>query len=187
MRELLPDPLHRSRPRPGGSSRGDPRLPHPRGLTVLSQLSLFNSASPRVYTAYCDGASRGNPGPASYGLVLCDPAGVVVKEMGEAIGVTTNQVAEYEALIRVLVELKEMDVARVRVFTDSQFVSRQFSGQYRVKDVRMKALLARVRALETGFDQVEVIHIARSSHPHNCRADRLANEALDRSRTRTSL
>jgi ribonuclease HI len=138
------------------------------------------------WTAYCDGASRGNPGPAAYGAVLCDPSGAVVMELGEAIGVNTNQVAEYEALIRVLAELRTFKASRVKVFTDSQFVARQFSGQYRAKDARMKALLARVRELQAGLGRVEVVHIARSSHPHNRRADALANEALDRARARAN-
>lgn len=132
-----------------------------------------------VWTAFCDGASRGNPGPASYGVVICDPSSRVVREIGFPLGTNTNQVAEYEGLIRALAELKSAGARRARVFTDSQFVCRQFSGEYKVRDERMKALMARVRELEKGFDAVEVRHVPRSSHPHNVRADRLANEALD--------
>jgi ribonuclease HI len=118
--------------------------------------------------------------------VLCDPSGKVFREIGEAIGENTNQVAEYEALIRALAELRALGARRVKVFTDSQFVARQFSGEYRVKDERMKALLGRVRELEKHFQKVEVNHISRSSHPHNVRADGLANRALDRSFKKTT-
>jgi ribonuclease HI len=133
-----------------------------------------------LWTAYCDGASRGNPGPASYGVVLCDPQGAVAAEIGERIGTNTNQVAEYEGLIRALSELLKRGATRAQVRTDSQFVVRQVSGVYRAKDTRMIALLSRVKELERRFEKVDVIHIARSSHPHNQRADGLANEALDR-------
>jgi ribonuclease HI len=81
-----------------------------------------------VWTAFCDGASRGNPGPAAFGVVVCDPSGRVVAEEGRAIGVNTNQVAEYEGLIRSLQALREAGAARARVFTDSEFVVKQWSG-----------------------------------------------------------
>ena len=142
---------------------------------------LKTSLSPQEpWLACCDGASRGNPGPASFGVVLCDPTGAVCKELSVAIGRNTNQAAEYEALIRTLEELVLLKVKQVKIFTDSQFVARQFSGEYRVKDERMKVYLSRVRGQQKFFDRVDVVHILRSSHPLNKRADQLANEALDR-------
>lgn len=132
-----------------------------------------------VWIAYSDGASRGNPGPASFGLVVLDPAGRTAGEWGVALGVNTNQVAEYEAVIRALMELKALGARRAVVKTDSQFVVRQFTGEYRAKDERMKALLSRVRALAAGFEALTLKHIARSSEPGNVRADALANKALD--------
>jgi ribonuclease HI len=135
-----------------------------------------------VWTAYCDGASRGNPGPASYGVVLCDPNGAVAGEIGECIGINTNQVAEYEALIRALTELVQREAKQVKIVTDSQFVVYQVTGIYRAKDARMKVLLARVKELEPRFEKMELVHIPRSSHPHNKRADALANEALDKAK-----
>lgn len=132
-----------------------------------------------IWTAYCDGASRGNPGPSSYGVVLCDPLGSVVGEIGERIGTNTNQVAEYEALIRALEELEKRGARRVKIFTDSQFVVYQVTGIYRAKDPRMKILLERVKAGERRLEKMELVHIPRSSHPHNKRADGLANEVLD--------
>lgn len=138
------------------------------------------SSASGIWEAFCDGASRGNPGPASYGVAIVDPSGTVVKEIKQAIGINTNQVAEYEALIRALQELRVMGAERANVFTDSQFVTKQFSGEYRVKDARMKALMARVRDIQKDFKSLQVIHIFRSSHPNNVLVDRLANEALDR-------
>lgn len=138
--------------------------------------------STSVWTAYCDGASRGNPGPSSYGLVLCDPTGTVAGEISESIGINTNQVAEYEALIRALAELADRGARHVEIFTDSQFVVYQVTGIYRAKDARMKLLLARVKEHESRFKTVKLVHIARSSHEHNRRADALANQALDRAR-----
>jgi ribonuclease HI len=132
-----------------------------------------------VWSAFCDGASRGNPGPAAYGVVVCDPMGRVVKEARRFLGRDTNQVAEYEGLIRSLEELLLAGARRARVCTDSEFVVKQVSGEYRAKDERMKALLARVKVLEVRFESLEVTHIRRSSHPHNKRVDGLANQALD--------
>ncbi len=135
-----------------------------------------------LWTGYCDGASRGNPGPASYGVVVCDPSGAVAAEIGQTLGINTNQVAEYEALIRALTELHQRGAKRVKILTDSQFVVYQVTGIYRAKDARMKILLARVKELEQRFEKMELVHIPRSSHPHNKRADALANEALDKAK-----
>ena len=129
---------------------------------------------------YADGASRGNPGPASYGVCIFDEEGNAVFEVGEPIGRTTNNVAEYNALIRAFQEAGRLGAEEVELFTDSQLVARQYQGLYRVKDPGMRELLQRVRELCASFRSVRVEHIARSSHPGNKRADKLANIALDR-------
>jgi ribonuclease HI len=139
----------------------------------------MNISDSTEWRAYCDGGSRGNPGPAACGVVICDPSGRAVKDVRFLIGVNTNQVAEYEALIRALKELREAGARRARVFTDSEFVVKQFNGIYKIRDERMKALMARVREVQSDFESVEVVHIRRSSHPHNVRADALVNQALD--------
>lgn len=136
-------------------------------------------ASQSTWSAYCDGASRGNPGPASYGVLVCDPNGTVVREAKARLGINTNQVAEYEGLIRALTELKAAGARRAHVYTDSEFVVKQYTGQYKIRDARMQALMARVRAIAAGFESLQLTHIRRSSHPHNKRCDQLANEALD--------
>lgn len=148
---------------------------------MSSQPSLPFSDSPvdGVWKAWCDGASRGNPGPASFGVVLCDPSGKVVEEVGRALGRDTNQAAEYEALLCALDEFKKRGVRRAVVYTDSQFVVRQFDGTYKARDERMKTFVARARDRAAAVGKVELVHIPRSSHPHNVRADALANRALD--------
>ncbi len=132
-----------------------------------------------LWTAYCDGASRGNPGPSSYGVVVCDPSTKIFKEFKEKLGVGTNQEAEYRALLRALNELLNVGAREIEVFTDSEFVVKQFTGVYRAKDERMKVFLAQAKELERKFDRVKLTHVMRSSHAHNRRADALANEALD--------
>jgi ribonuclease HI len=129
---------------------------------------------------YADGASRGNPGPASYGVCIMDESGNTVCEVGEAIGRATNNVAEYNALIRAFQEARRLGADAVDLYTDSQLVVRQYSGEYRVKDAGLRELLSRVRELSAGFKSVTVTHVPRSSHPGNTRADKLANIALDR-------
>jgi ribonuclease HI len=112
-------------------------------------------------------------------VVVCSPDGSIAAEIGAVVGRDTNQAAEYQALIRALEELRARGARRVNIFTDSQFVTRQFTGEYKVRDERMRAYLNRVREVQAGFASVTVTHILRSSHPHNVRADKLANRALD--------
>lgn len=131
-------------------------------------------------TIYVDGASRGNPGPASYGVSIQDQQGNVCLETSDYIGKATNSVAEYSALIRALEEAKKLGAEELRIYTDSELVARQFNGLYRVKHPGLIPLLARVRELEKDFKVVLVEHIPRSSHPGNKRADKLANMALNR-------
>ena len=134
----------------------------------------------KMLVVYVDGASRGNPGNASYGVCIQDPEGNTCAEFNHYIGKATNSVAEYSALIRGLEEAKRLGAEEVRIYTDSQLVARQFDGTYRVKHPDMRSLLTRVRELEKNFKTVSVTHIPRSSHPGNKRADQLANLALDR-------
>ena len=129
---------------------------------------------------YVDGASRGNPGPASYGVCIKKGTGEGYIEFSEYIGETTNSVAEYQALIRAMEEAKKMKADELDIFTDSQLVARQFEGVYKVKREALKEIMSRVRELENEFSRVTVKHIPRSSHPGNKRADRLANIALNR-------
>ena len=126
---------------------------------------------------WMDGACRGNPGPASVGAVIRSAAGSVLREISECLGHTTNNVAEYSALIRALEEAKALGARRVEAFSDSQLLVRQMSGQYRVKHPGLKPLHLRAAELARGFEQFSFTHVPREE---NRDADRLANEALDR-------
>ncbi len=128
------------------------------------------------HVLYCDGASRGNPGPASIGFVLYDPAGIPVAEVGLAIGETTNNVAEYKALIAGLETSLEQGVSRIDVRLDSQLLVKQVTGEYRVKASHLKPLQRQAVKLLTRFDEATIVHVRREL---NTVADALANEALD--------
>jgi ribonuclease HI len=125
---------------------------------------------------HTDGASRGNPGPASIGVVITSVDGRVLLELGEALRPTTNNVAEYTAVIRALERAAELGAKRVRVMMDSQLVVRQLNGNYRVKHPEMIPLYRRVLELIQRFDSVTFEHVPREE---NVEADRLANQALD--------
>ncbi len=128
------------------------------------------------HTLYCDGASRGNPGPASIGFVLYDPYGVVVVELGGIIGETTNNVAEYRALIAGLETALERGVGRIDVRLDSMLLVKQVTGEYRVKSLHLKPLQRQAVQLMTRFEEASIEHVRRE---RNTAADALANEALD--------
>ena len=125
---------------------------------------------------HTDGASRGNPGPAAIGVVIAEPSGRVLAEFGEALPNTTNNVAEYTAVIRALERARALGARRVQCLMDSQLVVRQLNGQYRVKHPDMLPLYRRVLELIQEFDEVTFAHVPREL---NAEADRLANQALD--------
>jgi len=125
---------------------------------------------------HTDGASRGNPGPASIGVVIAGQDGRVLVEFGEALRPTTNNVAEYTAVVRALERAAELGARRVRMMMDSQLVVRQLNGSYRVKHADMIPLYRRVLDLIQRFETVTFEHVPRE---RNVEADRLANQALD--------
>ena len=127
---------------------------------------------------YCDGASRGNPGPAAIGAVLYGPDGRELATVSGAIGDTTNNVAEYRALIAGLETALESGVRDLEVRLDSQLLVRQVGGEYRVKSANLKPLALSVSRLLREFDRIRVVHVPRRQ---NTVADRLANDALDAS------
>lgn len=128
-------------------------------------------------TVSCDGASRGNPGPAGAGAQLTDDDGSVVAEVAEGLGETTNNVAEYTAVILGLERAAELGVSDVIVRSDSLLLVNQLTGRYRVKTPHLQPLHRRVRELAAGFDAVEFRHVRREL---NTEADRLANLGADR-------
>lgn len=125
---------------------------------------------------YVDGASRGNPGRAGIGLAIYDNKGNILKRMNEYIGQTTNNVAEYTALIWGLQEALILNATCLTIYTDSQLITRQLEGSYRVKDNTLRRFYRQVQHLIRGFDRVSIEHIERKQ---NKEADRLANRAID--------
>jgi ribonuclease HI len=132
----------------------------------------------------CDGAARGNPGPAGIGVVIASPDGSVLAEIAEGIGETTNNVAEYTAAIRGLERARELGADEVLLRSDSQLLVNQLSGVYRVKSEHLRPLAKRVAALSASFpDGVRFEHVPRE---RNKEADRLANLGVDRAAARGS-
>lgn len=126
----------------------------------------------------CDGAARGNPGPAGIGVVLAAPDGTVLAEIAEGIGETTNNVAEYTAAIRGLERARELGIEEVLLRSDSQLLVNQLSGVYRVKSEHLRPLARRAASLAASFPRgVRFEHVPRE---RNKEADRLANVGVDR-------
>jgi ribonuclease HI len=125
---------------------------------------------------FTDGGARGNPGPAAYGFVLETEDGTVLAAEGQAIGVATNNVAEYSGLVAGLRKALELHVPEVEVVSDSELLVKQMRGEYRVKNEALRALFVEASALARELQGVEYRHVKRA---HNELADRLVNEALD--------
>ena len=133
-----------------------------------------------TWVVYSDGASRGNPGRAAIGAVVIDPAGKERHRVSEAIGVTTNNVAEYRALVAALEAALALGARRVEARMDSELIVRQAIGRYRVKNPGLIPYHNRVLALRSRFGEVVFRHVPRAE---NKLADALANQALDRGET----
>jgi ribonuclease HI len=125
----------------------------------------------------CDGASRGNPGPAGIGVQITDADGTVLAEIAEGLGETTNNVAEYTAAIEGLKRALELGGADVLLRSDSQLLINQLTGRYRVKTAHIVPLHQEVLALASKFDRIRFEHVRRE---RNTEPDRLANEGVDR-------
>jgi probable phosphoglycerate mutase len=129
--------------------------------------------------AYIDGGSRGNPGPAGYGVVIQDSAGNTLESFSQFIGTATNNVAEYQALLSALEYVLSHDGDSLQVYCDSELVVRQIQGRYRVQSPDLKPLHARARQLAGRLKRFVIQHIPREQ---NRLADQLANEAMDQAR-----
>jgi ribonuclease HI len=125
---------------------------------------------------FTDGGSRGNPGPAAYGFVLEAEDGTVLEARGEAIGVATNNVAEYSALVAGLERAAEVGVTDLEVVSDSELVVKQMRGEYKVKNKALQDLFIEASRLAREIDRVRYTAVRRE---HNELADSLVNEALD--------
>jgi ribonuclease HI len=125
---------------------------------------------------YTDGGARGNPGPAAYGYVLEGEDGDLVASEGVAIGVATNNVAEYRGLVAGLQRALELGVKDVEVVSDSELLVKQMRGEYRVKNEGLRALYEQAQEVAREIGKVAYRHVRRAD---NELADRLVNEALD--------
>ena len=123
-----------------------------------------------------DGGARGNPGPAAYGYVLEAEDGTVLDARGEMIGVATNNVAEYRALIAGLEKAVELRIDELEVVSDSELLVKQMQGEYRVKNEALRELNDEANSLERKLGRVRYTAVRRE---HNELADKLVNEALD--------
>jgi ribonuclease HI len=150
--------------------------PPPRSAQLFGAPSAPYSPA-GVYIAHVDGASRGNPGPASYAVIIEGPDGENVLAMGKYLGRETNNVAEYYALITALDYATSHKLSRLRVLSDSELLVRQMQGRYKVKSADLRPLYERALAMSRSLDYFAVEHIPREK---NREADKLANEALDR-------
>ena len=162
-----------------------PDLARPEVDDLFQELRLLLGGAPEVPTEfteqligeeaslYTDGASRGNPGPAGIGIVLKTPTGETALAWGAPIGKATNNVAEYQAVIEGLKKALELEVARIRIFSDSELLVRQVQGTYKVKNSGLRPLHAQVVALLGGFRTWAVHHIPREE---NAEADALATK-----------
>lgn len=146
-----------------------------KGIPV--QEELFAAAPPGAFEIRVDGASRGNPGQAGAGAVIRDPQGNVARELRRYLGVMTNNMAEYSALVMALAEAKAMGVSEVEVFADSELMVKQLTGKYKVKSADLKPLYDEAYSLLKGFRRYKIVHVYREE---NSLADKLANEAIDR-------
>ena len=125
---------------------------------------------------FTDGGARGNPGPAAYGYVLEAEDGTVLAAHGERIGVATNNVAEYRALIAGLEKAVELAVPEVEVVSDSELLVKQMNGEYRVKNAALQDLSIQASRLARELGKISYTAVRRE---HNKLADQLVNEALD--------
>ncbi|MGC1187813.1 MAG: ribonuclease HI family protein, partial [Candidatus Acidiferrales bacterium] len=133
-------------------------------------------ASGPVHVAQIDGAARGNPGPASYAVVLRGPDGERIESFGKYIGRTTNNVAEYYALIAALDAVAARGIHRLRIESDSELLVRQMQGHYKVRSADLRPLHERAQKASKALEYFAVEHIPRE---RNRDADAVANAALD--------
>ena len=157
--------------REGGGRRAE-------GEKLLAPSTIHHPISAKKGKIYSDGGARGNPGPAAIGVLVCDEKDHKLTDHGETIGETTNNVAEYTAVVRGLTLAAELGISEADYFLDSELVARQLSGIYRLKAEHLKPFFMQVKDLEKKFKRVTYFHVPRE-HPKIKHVDRLVNLALD--------
>ena len=157
-------------PKPATLGRMTPTRTSPPG-------SLFPASAEPWPTAFTDGGSRGNPGPAGYGVLVKDAGGRTVAELSEFLGIQTNNFAEYSALLAALDYAVQHNLERLHVISDSELMVKQMRGQYRVQSPDLRPLYEEAKRRAARLAGFRIEHVLRGK---NKRADELANQAMDR-------
>ena len=153
-----------------------PKSPRAAGVALFADSPAEPKNATPAHQANIDGAARGNPGPASYGVVIRDGQGELVARLKKYIGRMTNNVAEYYGLIAALDYAQSHNIRALRVESDSELLVKQMQGQYKVKSEDLRPLFERAKKMSMGFESFRIDHVYREQ---NREADALANEALD--------
>lgn len=138
--------------------------------------SRYSSQGSFAIIVNIDGGARGNPGPAAYGVVIRNAKGEILEELGEYLGIQTNNVAEYSGLLAALEYAERKKIGSIKILSDSELLVRQMRGQYRVKNPALKQLFDRAQAKVHKLQKFSIEHVLRES---NRDADRLVNQVLD--------
>jgi ribonuclease HI len=152
------------------------RPPTPRGKDLFGDAPVQPKPAVAAYRINIDGGSRGNPGPAAYGVIIRDGSGEIVAKLKKYIGRMTNNVAEYYGLIAALDYAESHGVKAIRIESDSELLVKQMRGQYKVKSEDLRPLFERALKMSKAFETFRIEHVYREQ---NREADALANEALD--------
>lgn len=152
------------------------RPPTPRAKSLFGEAPAEPKSALAAHRANIDGGSRGNPGPASYGVIIRDGGGEIVAKLKKYIGRMTNNVAEYYGLIAALDYAESHGVRAMRIESDSELLVKQMRGQYKVKSEELRPLFERALKMSKAFESFRIEHVYREQ---NREADALANEALD--------
>ncbi|HKV62767.1 MAG TPA: ribonuclease HI family protein [Candidatus Acidoferrum sp.] len=160
------------------------RPPTPRGKDLFADAPAETKpAAAAAYRINIDGGSRGNPGPAAYGVIIRDGRGEIIAKLKKYIGRMTNNVAEYYGLIAALDYAESHNVKAIRIESDSELLVKQMRGQYKVKSEDLRPLFERALKMSKGFESFRIEHVYREQ---NREADALANEAMDEADGKTS-
>jgi len=152
------------------------RPPTPRGKDLFADAPAGPKLAAAMHRANIDGGSRGNPGPAAYGVVIRDGRGEIVAKLKKYIGRMTNNVAEYYGLIAAMDYAQSHGIRALRIESDSELLVKQMRGLYKVKSEDLRPLFERAQKMSKGFDSFRIEHVYREQ---NREADGLANEAMD--------
>ena len=148
----------------------------PRAAGLFADAHQEAKPAAAAYRVNIDGGSRGNPGPASYGVVIRDARGEIAAKLKKYIGRMTNNVAEYYGLIAALDYVQSHGIRALRVESDSELLVKQMRGQYKVKSEELRPLFERAKKMSQALESFRIDHVYREQ---NREADALANEALD--------